>query len=604
LVGGIPERTPLNARVLGAFERPGYRVEKILYESRPGLHIPANLYLPAAGDPPFPGVLFQMGHSLNGKAASVYQKCCQGLAQTGFVVLGFDPMGQGERTYYPNEEGYLTRLPSADEEHTKPGRQMILLGDTSTRLQVWDAVRSLDYLASHPLVDPERLASTGQSGGGTLTMLLAAADDRLTAAAASCGNTENVACADFNPPGSTDDAEQNLLYSGPLGFDRWDLLYPLAPKPLLVSVSARDFFGTYSPRYRVDTPLPHNLSYEKRLEIYNWFRKWLYDDRTVVYEEPPVRVEEDETTWVGKTGNVVRDFGGETPFSLNLAASKRLETPATKPDLAELLKVEPSQSAVGFEILGKSRSGKVEIETVEIQSADHVWLPAWLFLPKTGTTPRKVLTVLEHFGRSVRWKEGGLYQELAAKGIAVCAPDLRWMGDLRPEYGKGARNHASWHQDEEQWSWSSLIFGRPMLGQRVTDLLAVISGIGRHPRLADAEIIVAARGQLTVPAFCAAAMEEAIAKLYLASGLVSFRSFVETEEYSHPFANIVPRMLRYTDLPQLASHVSPRPITLAGTVDAGGRALGVGEVEQVYGDLTNLKVLSEAAWNTETMERL
>jgi hypothetical protein len=50
--------------------------------------------------------------------------------------------------------------------------------------------------------------------------------------------------------------------------------------------------------------------------------------------------------------------------------------------------------------------------------------------------------------------------------------------------------------------------------------------------------------------------------------------------------------------------VSPRPITLAGTVDAGGRTLGVAEVEQVYGDLTNLKVLSEAAWNTETMERL
>jgi dienelactone hydrolase len=629
LVGGMPEKTPLNARVVGSFERPGYRVEKILYESRPGLHIPANLYIPATGIPPFPGVLFQMGHSLNGKAASVYQKCCQGLAQTGFVVLGFDPMGQGERTYYPNEGGYLTRLPSADEEHTKPGRQMLLLGDTSTRLQVWDAVRSLDFLASHPLVDPEKLASTGQSGGGTLTMLLAAVDDRLTAAAASCGNTENVACADFNPPGSTDDAEQNLLYSGPLGFDRWDLLYPLAPKPLLVSVSARDFFGTYSPRYIssgweeyqklervyevlgrkdhvkwVDTPLPHNLSYEKRLEIYNWFRRWLYNDRTVVYEEPPVRVEEDRSTWVGKTGNVVRDFGGETPFSLNLAASKLVETPSAKPDLAELLKIEPKQSSAGFDILGNSRSGRVEIETVEIQSADHVWLPAWLFLPKNGIAPQKVLTLLEDFGRSVRWKEGDLYQELAAKGIAVCAPDLRWMGDLRPEYGKGARNHASWHQDEEQWSWSSLIFGHPMLGQRVTDLLAVISGICRHPRLADAEIIVAARGQLTVPALCAAAMEEAIGKLYLASGLVSFRSFIETEEYSHPFANIVPGMLRYTDLPQLASHISPRPITLAGTVDAGGRTLNVGEVEEIYADVANLKVLPEAVWNTETMERL
>src|SRR5260370_20820406 len=80
-------------------------------------------------------------------------------------------------------------------------------------------------------------------------MLRAAVDDRLAAAAVSMGNTENFACANFIPPGSTDDAEQNLLGSGPLGFDRWDLLFPLAPKPLLLQVSAKDFFGTYSSSY-------------------------------------------------------------------------------------------------------------------------------------------------------------------------------------------------------------------------------------------------------------------------------------------------------------------------------------------------------------------
>src|SRR6266404_4373356 len=168
---------------------------------------------------------------------------------------------------------------------------MLLKGISSVRLQTWDAVRSLDYLAAHPLVDPRRLASTGQSGGGTNTMLLAAVDDRLAAAAVSSGNTENVACANFNPPGATDDAEQDLVGSGPIGFDRWDLLYPLAPKPLQIQVSSRDFFGTYSPTYiesgieefgklqiiyeklgragRLrwrETPLPHGLSYDSRRE--------------------------------------------------------------------------------------------------------------------------------------------------------------------------------------------------------------------------------------------------------------------------------------------------------------------------------------------------
>ena len=198
----------------------------------------------------YPGVLFQMGHSTNGKAYDVYQKCCQGLARLGYVVLAFDPMGQGERTYYPGPVAWRTRLPgTADDEHTVPGKQMLLVGDSSARLQTWDAVRSLDYLASLPMVDPQRLASTGQSGGGTNTMLLAAVDDRLAAAAVACPNTENIAVANFNPPGATDDAEQNFPGAGPLGFDRWDLLYPLAPKPLLVLPSARDFFGTYSPNY-------------------------------------------------------------------------------------------------------------------------------------------------------------------------------------------------------------------------------------------------------------------------------------------------------------------------------------------------------------------
>ncbi|MGH9720121.1 MAG: alpha/beta hydrolase, partial [Bryobacteraceae bacterium] len=225
LAGGEPQRTPLNARTLGSFERPGYRMEKVLYESVPGLHIPANLYIPSSAKPPYPGVLFQMGHSLNGKANEGYQRCCQGLAKLGYVVLAFDPMGQGERTYYPNATLTRTRLSSADDEHTTPGRQMLLLGDTSTRMQTWDAVRSLDYLASLPYVDPKRLASTGQSGGGTLTMFLAAVDDRLACAMVSMGNTENFACAGFNPPGSTDDAEQNFVGGGPAGFDRWDVLY-------------------------------------------------------------------------------------------------------------------------------------------------------------------------------------------------------------------------------------------------------------------------------------------------------------------------------------------------------------------------------------------
>src|SRR5579864_911587 len=112
LSGGEPERTPLDARTVGSFERDGYRVEKVLYQSQPELYVTANLYIPTRGVPPYPAVLFQMGHSRNGKAYLPYQRCCQGLVRLGYVVLAFDPMGQGERVYYPGSNGVDSRLSS------------------------------------------------------------------------------------------------------------------------------------------------------------------------------------------------------------------------------------------------------------------------------------------------------------------------------------------------------------------------------------------------------------------------------------------------------------------------------------------------------------
>jgi cephalosporin-C deacetylase-like acetyl esterase len=566
LTGGEPERTPLNTRVTGSFERTGYRVEKLIYESRPGFHIPANLYIPKNARPPYPGVLFQMGHSLNGKASSLYQYCCQGLAQLGFLVLAFDPMGQGERTYYPRSGANLTRLDSADEEHTLPGKQLLLTGDTSTRLQTWDAVRSLDVLASHPLVDAKRLASTGNSGGGTLTMMLAAVDARLACAAPVCPNTENLACEDFNPPGSTDDAEQNFLASGPLGFDRWDTLYPLAPKPLLILVSGKDFLGTYSPRYvengraefaRLrsvyevlgkaenlawgESPLPHGLSYDLRLAVYNWFRRHLEGIGTPLDNEPPVEAEADETLYASPSGNVVRDFGGLTPRALAQRNAAAIETPAAPAGLRTALGVEEPNGDV--RVLGTTASRHAHIRALDVASARGVTVPAWEFVPRGSA--KGTLLLFDPSGRNASWNEDGLCQRLAARGWRVVAPDVRGTGDLRPEYPRQSPGHAAWHQSEEAFAWASLMLGRPLLGQRVTDLIAVRRAV------APDGAIVAARGAMTVPALLAAALDPGIRKALLSGGIVSYRSLLEGDEVPAPLANLFFGALRVTDLPQL-----------------------------------------------------
>lgn len=621
VVGEAPERTPLNVRSVGGFEREHYRVEKLIYESQPNFHVSANLYIPKSYRPPFPGVLFQMGHTANGKAGATYQRCCQGLAQLGFLVLGFDPMGQGERIYYP--KAYGPRGPSATDEHSHAGRPMLLIGQSATRMQVWDAMRSLDVLAAHPLVDPKRIGATGQSGGGTTTMFLSAVDERIAAAVVCSGITENFACANFNAPGSTDDAEQDFVGSGPLGFDRWDLLYPLAPKPLLVSVSDRDFFGTYSPRYLSSgweefqklrkvyavfgqerklawggTPLPHGLSYDTRLLTYNWLSRWLRNDNTRIEVEPPTKLEEDATLWVTSSGSTVQSLSSQTPFALTAAALPKEQTPV---DLKTLLVAEMPPRGLSARVLKRVPSLGGSIEAIEIMSAPHVWLPAWLFRPRTGTPVKSVLLLLEPGGRNGNWQEGGLYQALSAEGHIVCVPDLRGVGDLTPEMGRGAATDAERHHGEEAWAWGSMILGKPLVGQRVTDILAAQEALRHHEGVANHPLVVAARGKMTAPAQLAAALDSNYSTLYLSGGLVSFRNIVETEYYNYPFANFPPRVLLHTDLPELPG---PKRMVLAGMVNAAGEAMPVDAVRAAWSKAANMEVAAEARWDAATLGAL
>lgn len=620
LAGGELERTPLNARKTGEFERPGYRVEKVVYESRPKLFVTANLYIPSTGTAPYPGVLFQMGHSGLGKAYPSYQKCCQGLARLGYVVLAFDPMGQGERIAYPDSSGVNTRLPSIDDEHSVPGKQMLLLGHTASRYQVWDAIRSLDYLASLPYIDAKRLASTGQSGGGTLTMLLCCVDSRLAAAAVSSGNTENVACANYNPPGATDDAEQDFIGSGAAGFDRWDVLYPLAPKPLLVQVSAHDFFGTYSPRYLSDgreeyaklqkcyevlghgdhlgwrsTPLPHSLTYALRLDIYNWFEKWLKNSDRRIEEEPQVTPEPEETLWVGKSGNVVRDFGSLRPIDFIKRDADAIPAARSNRAWASELKLRPAREDTRLRKLSRVDTEGAAIEAIEVQSAPTVWIPAWLFSPRNSRASGGTVLVLDDRGRNAYAAEDGVYHRLARKGLTICAADIRCVGDTRPEVGRGNPGYTIPHDSEEEFAWASLILGQSLLKQRVEDILALVQAIRNEPASGRAPVKIAARGRLTVPALFAFALSPQVDSLYLADGLISYRSILETENYQQPLSNFDWKLFRATDLPEIAAQSAPRRIHIAGAVDAEGRRMETSAAKSIYSS-ANIIVSADPDW--------
>ncbi len=340
LIGGMPERTPLHPQVTGSMNRGAYRIENIIFESFPKVYVTANLYLPTSGKPPYPAILAPVGHSENGKAYHYYQHLYQNLARQGYVVLAYDPFGQGERLQYINPKTGRSRY-GPTGEHSEAGRPMVLMGDTFALYCVWDGIRGLDYLVSRPEVDTTRLGCTGQSGGGTMTMYLAALEPRLHAAVVSDGNTEDIAGLFFNPPGATDDAEQNIVGSLPLGIDRGDLLLAFAPKPLLVCYTTHDEGETYSPVYEESTKdiygelqrvyvlmgaksrvglfashLPHSLNFFNRAQTYAWFNRWFKNSTTEIAEVALDHFPEERLN-ATRTGQVLTSLDGRSVVRLN-----------------------------------------------------------------------------------------------------------------------------------------------------------------------------------------------------------------------------------------------------------------------------------------------
>jgi Acetyl xylan esterase (AXE1) len=225
LLGGLPEYSgALDARITGQIQAEGYAIEKVIYESLRGFYVTANVYRPNQPGR-YPGILLQAGHTQEGKPEG--QRLAANLALKGFVVLAFDPIGQGER-----EQTYDRRVDTAlagwsVPEHIQAGAQSMLIGESVARYFIWDAKRSLDYLASRPDVDPSRLGAVGCSGGGALTTFIGALDARVKVVAPACYiNSYRLLFAGPNP--DSEMSFPNFLASGLI----WPILSNCLPRIL------------------------------------------------------------------------------------------------------------------------------------------------------------------------------------------------------------------------------------------------------------------------------------------------------------------------------------------------------------------------------------
>ena len=236
--GPEPERTPLNPRVTGTVERDAYTIENVLFESRPGMLVTANLYIPKGRPFPLPGVVGTCGHSANGKAEAAYQSFSQGLARQGYVVLIFDPIGQGERLQYVDEK-LGSRIGVGVREHLYAGNQQLLVGEFFGSWRAWDGIRALDYLLTRKEVDPRHIGVTGNSGGGTMSTWLCGVEQRWTMAAPSCFVTTFRRNAENELPADTEQCPPRALA---LGLDHSDFLAAQAPDPVILLGKEKDYF--------------------------------------------------------------------------------------------------------------------------------------------------------------------------------------------------------------------------------------------------------------------------------------------------------------------------------------------------------------------------
>ncbi|NOY96163.1 MAG: prolyl oligopeptidase family serine peptidase, partial [Chlorobi bacterium] len=244
-VGPFPEKSPLNPKVTGVIYRDGYRVEKIIYESLPGLYVTSCLFIPEGVQGKRPAILYASGHSDIAFRSETYQHIIINLVKKGFIVFATDPFGQGERIQYYDPEKKASSIGNSSSEHTYVGNQCLISGVTTARYSVWDCIRAIDYLCTRKEVDTERIGMTGRSGGGMQTAYVCAFDERLAAAAPECYITSFRRLFESIMP---QDAEQNFFHGIAYGIDHADLLEVRAPRPTLIIATTRDFFSIQGAR--------------------------------------------------------------------------------------------------------------------------------------------------------------------------------------------------------------------------------------------------------------------------------------------------------------------------------------------------------------------
>jgi cephalosporin-C deacetylase-like acetyl esterase/enterochelin esterase-like enzyme len=592
-IGSLPERTPLNPRVTGTIDRPQYRIEKIVFESQPGFFVTANLYLPKSGQPPYPAVLYPLGHESGGKSNPTWQQMLGSLASRGYVALTWDTLGQGERIQLYDSDLKGSKVVQSTIEHTMLGTSALVVGDSLARYTIWDGIRALDYLLTRPEVDPRRVAVSGNSGGGTHTAYLAAFDDRLSVAAPSCYITSWRRLLETIGP---QDAEQCLTGWLAAGLDHGDFIAAFAPKPYQILSAIRDFFSitgareTFEEAKRVYTLAGapdrmamteaddgHGFSQPRRVAAYDWFDRWL---QGASHPEPeaPIRMSTEEELYCTPTGQVATSLGGETVHSLNKQRAQQLHRgQVTTADVARVVAYEKSSGSLNVRPFGRIEGEGYRIERLTYESEPGIIVPALLYLP--AASGRKPAVVYAAGAGKANARTDA--EALAKAGLIVLSIDARGFGETR--YG-GDPDDRAWNRAFGDYysAMTAIQIGRTLVGMRAADIIRGVDLVASREDVDRDKIRGLGVGAAAVAMLHAAALDSRIAKVGLDGMLVSYQSIVEQKIHSLVYEQVVPGVLKSYDLPALVDLIAPRSAWIVDAKDPLGQLVPLDEVKALY----------------------
>jgi len=572
-----PQKTPLNARITGVAERDTYKIEKLIFESRPNFLVTANLYIPKGRPFPLPGVVGTCGHSANGKASEFYQSFSQGLVRQGYVVLIYDPISQGERLQYA-DENLKSKIGVGVREHLVAGNQQFLVGEFIGSWRAWDGMRALDYLLTREEVDPKHIGMTGNSGGGTMTTWLCGLERRLTMAAPGCFVTSFRRNLENELPADTEQCPPKALS---LGLDHSDFLAAMAPKPVIILAKEKDFFdirGSEEAYTRLKHlygllgvegnvgmfagPTGHGYSQENREAMYGWFNQ-----RTGISEtktEPTLIIEKDETLWCTPHGQICEldsrplyDFTKARSQALaqqrpsNMAKTRlqglikdKLKLSRRMPDHAPEYRILRNWPNRGYPkkrwtcYAVKTESG---IQSLVYRLSDD---------PLLSRPPRdqgRAILYIAHQSSDNELREEPLIKELiqADPNAVLYTCDVRGIGESQPDTCD-TNSYLSPYGSDYFYAIHSIMLDKPTMGRRTYDVLRVVDWLMAN---GHTEVHIAGKGWGALPAAFAAVLSDNVVKVTLKNTLTSYADLAESETYAWPLSCLIPNVLEAFDLP-------------------------------------------------------